>query len=41
MEGLEVPDDGQEDFLADFLDVLAREVVAKLEDEAPGRLQAG
>ena len=35
MEGFEVPDDGQEDFLANLLDVLARKVVAELEDKAP------
>jgi hypothetical protein len=37
VEGIEVPDDGQEDFLANLLDVLAREIVAKLKDKAPRR----
>ena len=36
VEGLEVPDDGEEDFLANLLDVLAGEIVPELEDKAPG-----
>ena len=37
VEGIEVPDDGQEDFLANLLHVLAREIVPKLKDKAPRR----
>ena len=37
VEGIEVPDDGQEDFLANLLDVLAREIVPELKDKAPRR----
>jgi hypothetical protein len=37
VKGIEVADDGQEDFLANLLDVLAREIVAKLKDKAPRR----
>ena len=37
VKGIEVPDDGQEDLLANLLRVLAREIVPKLKDEAPRR----
>jgi hypothetical protein len=37
MEGIEVPDDGQEYFLANLLNVFAREIVAKLKDKASRR----
>ena len=37
VEGIEVPDDGQKDFLANLLNVFAREVVPKLKDKASRR----